>query len=146
MVETVVEFNRKLVKSFVDGGVPVIPGTDAVVPGVAPGSSLHDEFEALAQAGLSSEYILFADTYLAAQWLGVLADRGTVEVGKVADMVLLDADPLEDIANIRHVASVILRGRVLDRDALERLLHAVYNAPDRTINDWQREGWSPPQR
>ena len=122
MVETVVEFNRQLVKAFVDGGVPVLPGTDSVVPGVAPGFSIHDEFDALHQAGLSSEYILYADTHLAAQWLGVLADRGTVEVGKRADLLLLHANPTIDISNTRNIAAVISNGRYFSRSQLDTMM------------------------
>ncbi len=122
MVDAVVEFNRKLVKAFVDGGVPVIPGTDSVVPGIAPGFSLHDEFESLSRAGLANDYILFADTNLAAQWLGVLSDRGTVEVGKRADLLLLDANPVADISNTRKIAAVISSGRYFSRSQLDNMM------------------------
>lgn len=116
----VVEFNNKLVKAFVEAGIPVLPGTDTTVPGMVAGFSTHDELEALARAGLSSEQILTAATRLAAQWLGTEADRGTVERGKRADLLLLDADPLADVANARRIAAVIVGGRYMPRAELDR--------------------------
>jgi imidazolonepropionase-like amidohydrolase/pimeloyl-ACP methyl ester carboxylesterase len=116
----VVGFNEKLVKAFVDAGIPVLPGTDTTVPGMVAGSALHDELEALARAGLTSEQILTAATRLAAQWLRVQADRGTVEPGKRADLLLLDADPLADVRNTRRIAAVIANGRYLARAELDK--------------------------
>jgi hypothetical protein len=55
-----------------------------------------------------------------------------------ADLVLLDADPLDDIGTTRRIAGVVLRGRWLDRAALDRLLEAVERAEDRRVNDWKR--------
>ncbi|MEC8178356.1 MAG: amidohydrolase family protein, partial [Pseudomonadota bacterium] len=120
--QSIVEFNGPLVRAFAQAGIPLLTGTDAGIPGVAPGFSLHDEFEALAQAGLDNRLILEGSTRLAAEFLGVEGDRGTVAVGKRADLVLLDADPLEDIANTREIAAVIRDGRYLDREELDTLL------------------------
>ncbi len=125
MVKAVVEFNRKLVKAFAEAGIPVIPGTDSVVPGIVPGFSIHDEFKALAQAGIANKEILFADTYLASRWLGVLEDRGTVEVGKRADLLLLDASPIVDISNTRKIAAVIVSGRYYGRVQLNNRMEAM---------------------
>ena len=71
-VQAVVDFNCPLVKAFVDAGVPVLTGTDAPVPGVAPGFALHDEFEALSRCGMSNPQILESTTRLSAEWLGTL--------------------------------------------------------------------------
>ncbi|HEY0648032.1 hypothetical protein [Phenylobacterium sp.] len=60
-----------------------------------------------------------------AEWLGTLADRGTVEVGKRADLILLDADPLADVANTRHIAAVVAGGRVYPREELDRMWAAL---------------------
>jgi imidazolonepropionase-like amidohydrolase len=113
------------VRAFTAAGIPVMTGTDAPVPGVAPGFSLHDEFEALARAGLSNRRILESTTRLPAEWLGTLADRGTVEVGKRADLVLLDANPLEDIRNTRRIVAVVRDGRYLPREELDRMMAAL---------------------
>jgi hypothetical protein len=127
-VQNVVDFNCPLVKAFVAAGVPVLTGTDAPVPGVAPGFALHDEFESLSRCGMSNAQILESTTRWAAEWLGTLADRGTVEAGKRADFVLLDANPLENIANTRRIAGVIVGGHYLSRAELDRRLKKLAEA------------------
>lgn len=125
------DFNRHLVKAFADGGVTVFVGTDSLVPGVVPGSSLHDEMALLADAGLSNAQILQAATRAPSEWLGVGDDRGAIAPGQRADLVLLDADPLADITNTRAIAAVIVGGRVLLREELDAKmdeLHARYAA------------------
>jgi imidazolonepropionase-like amidohydrolase len=124
-VEAVVAFNARLVKAFADAGLPVFAGTDTSVPGIAAGASLHDEFEALVGAGLSPRTVLESATRGASQWLGVGADRGTIELGKRADLVLLDKDPLADVANTRAIAAVIVGGRFLPRAELDRRMAAL---------------------
>jgi imidazolonepropionase-like amidohydrolase len=119
-VQAVVDFNCPLVKSFTAAGIPVLTGTDSPVPGVAPGFSLHDEFEALSKCGMTNLQVLESTTRRAAEWLGALPDRGTVEAGKRADLVLLDANPLEDISNTRRIAAVIVGGNYLSRAELDR--------------------------
>jgi len=121
-VQAVVNFNCPLVKAFTAAGIPVLTGTDAPVPGVAPGFALHDEFEALAKCGMSNAQILESTTRRAAEWLGTLPDRGTVEAGKRADLVILDADPLENISNTRRITAVIAGGHYLARADLDRKL------------------------
>jgi imidazolonepropionase-like amidohydrolase len=129
-VQNVVDFNRRLVSAFVAAGIPVLAGTDAPVPGLVPGFSLHDELEALARAGLDNRRVLESTTRLPAEWLGTIGDRGTVEAGKRADLVLLDANPLDDIANTRKIAAVIRDGYYLPRRELERRM-AVLAARNR---------------
>ena len=121
-VQKIVDFNCPLVKAFTAAGIPVLTGTDAPVPGVAPGFALHDEFESLSKCGMSNAQILESTTRRAAEWLGTLTDRGTVEVGKRADLVLLDASPLEQIANTRRISAVIAGGHYLPRAELDRRL------------------------
>jgi imidazolonepropionase-like amidohydrolase len=121
-VQAIVDFNCPLVKAFTAAGIPVLTGTDAPVPGVAPGFALHDEFESLAGCGMSNAQILESTTRHAAEWLGTLVDRGTVEAGKRADLVLLDANPLENIANTRRISAVIAGGHYLPRGELDRRL------------------------
>jgi imidazolonepropionase-like amidohydrolase len=118
-VQNIVDFNRELVKAFVAAGIPVFTGTDAPVPGLVPGFSLHDEFAALSRAGMSNQQVLEATTRRAAEWLGTSGDRGTIETGKRADLVLLDADPLTDIGNTRRIHAVIVGGVWLDRRRLD---------------------------
>jgi imidazolonepropionase-like amidohydrolase len=124
-VQDIVEFNRALVKAFAAAGIPVLTGTDSPVPGVVPGFSLHDEFQSLSRAGMSNLQVLESTTRLPAEWLDTLADRGTVEIGKRADLVMLDANPLEDLANTRRIAAVIVSGRYLSRKELEKRLSVL---------------------
>jgi imidazolonepropionase-like amidohydrolase len=109
-------------------GVPILAGTDtAAGVRVYPGSSLHEELALLVQAGLSPLEALQAATRNAGKFLG-LADTGTIEKGKRADLVLLDANPFDNIANIRKIRSVVLGGRYFSRGDLDNLLHQVQQA------------------
>lgn len=121
-LENQVRYTRLVVKAFVDGGVPVVAGTDTLVPGMAPGFALHDELAALVRAGLSNEQALASATRLPAEWLGVADDRGVAAEGKRADLLLLDADPLADVANTRRISAVIANGRYLPRAELDAMM------------------------
>src|SRR5580692_11302311 len=103
-------------------GVPILAGTDTTAPYVFPGSSLHEELALLVQAGLTPMQALQAATRRPAELLGKLQTQGTIQQGKIADLLLLDANPLEDIHNTEKIRAVILRGKLLDRDFLDELL------------------------
>lgn len=103
-----------LVDAFHKAGVRLLAGTDTPNPFVVPGFSLHDELALLVEAGLSPAAALAAATREAARFLEA-SDWGTIAAGKAADLVLLDANPLDDIHNTRRIAKVILRGRAIDR-------------------------------
>ena len=103
-------------------GVEFLAGTDVENPYCFPGFSLHDELELLVQAGLSPMEALQTATLNPARFLGNEKEFGTVEEGKIADLVLLEANPLEDIRNTTKINSVVLNGRLLDRKALDQLL------------------------
>lgn len=104
-------------------GVGILAGTDASdEPYIFAGSSLHDELGLLVGAGLSPLEALQAATLEPARYLEATDSHGTVERGRMADLVLLDADPLDDIRNTRSIHGVVLKGRYLDREALDRLL------------------------
>ena len=110
-------------------GVPFMAGTDtAAGVHVFPGFSLHDELALFVRAGLTPMQALQTATRNPAEFMDRLADLGTVERGKLADLVLLDANPLDDIANTRKIRAVVLAGRYLDRVALDRLLAGVEKA------------------
>jgi imidazolonepropionase-like amidohydrolase len=102
--------------------VPLLAGTDAGGLYTYPGSSLPDELVQLVRAGLTPAGALRAATLAPAEYLGATDSLGTVAVGKVADLVLLGADPLADIGNTRSVAAVVLRGRLFRRAALDSLV------------------------
>lgn len=98
-------------------GVGLLAGTDTFVPGF----SLHDELELLVRAGLSPHEALTTATYNPAAFLGVTDTFGTVQPGRVADLVVLNSNPLEDITNTRDISGVMLAGHYYDETALANL-------------------------
>ena len=105
-------------------GVRILAGSDAPWL-VVPGFSLHDELVLLVKAGFTPADALRAATSDAAEFLGLQNSLGTVETGKRADLVLLDANPLEDIRNTQKISGVSLQGRYFNRQALDGLLQQV---------------------
>ena len=103
-------------------GVEFIAGTDTPNPYVFPGFSLHDEFALMVKAGFTPLEALQAATRNAAKYLGRLDSLGTVEKGKLADLVLLDANPLADISNTKRIRAVMLSGRLVEKTALDEML------------------------
>lgn len=101
---------KEVLAAFVDAGVGVVVGTDTGVQYVLPGFSIHEELAHFAAAGLSPYEVLRAATADAAAALGS-ADRGTIAVGRRADLLLLDADPLADVANANRRVGVMAAGR-----------------------------------
>ena len=106
-------------------GAQVLAGTDAFDAFVVPGHSLHQELKLLVDAGLSPMEALRTSTQAAAEYRGTARTEGTIEIGRRADLVLLDADPGADISNTRRVHAVVTGGKVYDRDALDKLLRDV---------------------
>jgi imidazolonepropionase-like amidohydrolase len=106
-------------------GVGLMVGSDANDTMIVPGFALHDELERLAAAGVAPMEVLRAATTVPAAYLGRGDDLGGVSVGRLADLMLLRADPLADIRNSREIEAVIVGGRVHDRDALTRMLRDV---------------------
>jgi imidazolonepropionase-like amidohydrolase len=106
-------------------GVPLLAGTDAPNPYVYPGFSLHEELELLVQAGLSPLEALQTATVNPAKFLGKERELGTIEKGKLADLVLLDANPVEDISNTQRISAVVVNGRYLPRERIQALLAEV---------------------
>jgi hypothetical protein len=106
-------------------GVGLLAGSDAPRAFIYPGFSLHDELALLVQAGLTPIQALRTATYNAAVYLDAVDSLGTVGQGKVADLVLLDADPLVDIRNTRRISAVVANGRLFDSTARADLLARV---------------------
>jgi imidazolonepropionase-like amidohydrolase len=120
-------------------GVRIMAGSDVAVLNIFPGASLHEELRLFVDSlGMTPLEALASATRRPAEWLGLADSVGTIEPGKVADLVLLDADPLADIANTRRIRAVVLRGRLLGRGDLDALLANVAAAPDVRVNDWVR--------
>ncbi|MEM6455439.1 MAG: amidohydrolase family protein [Acidobacteriota bacterium] len=118
---------KAMTRALVDAGAPILVGTDAPNPLVVPGFAIHDELALLVDAGLTPRQVLTAATRDAARFLGEDDDWGTVRVGQRADLLLLDADPLADVAHVgpTHQVGVLVAGRWLTRDALRVRLDAL---------------------
>src|SRR5438067_3561886 len=107
-------------------GMTLLAGTDIGSPLLVPGFSLHDELDLLvSQAGMTPVQALQAATILPARVMGLADSLSSVAVGKVADPVVLDANPLAAIGNTRRIHAVIANGRLLARDSLDRMLAAA---------------------
>jgi imidazolonepropionase-like amidohydrolase len=122
-------FERKLqiVGAVHRAGIPLLAGTDTsrIQPYTYAGFSLHDELALLVRAGLTPMESLQTATINPARFLGVEKDLGTIEKGKVANLVLLDSDPLTDIHNTTKVSKVFLAGKEFDRPALDQMLRSA---------------------
>jgi imidazolonepropionase-like amidohydrolase len=124
--EKFVEHELDIVRKLQKAGVPFLAGTDtAAGVDVLPGFSLHRELERFVAAGFTPIEALQTATINPARFLNKLGDFGTVEKGKLADLVLLDANPLDDIRNTQKIAAVIVSGRYFSRANLDSMLHEV---------------------
>ena len=103
----------------------LLAATDVGIPMLVPGLSLHEELALLVEAGLTPLEALRTATVNPARVLGMADSLGTIEADKLADLVLLDANPLADIANTRRIRAVVANGRLYRRADLDRLLAGV---------------------
>jgi imidazolonepropionase-like amidohydrolase len=106
-------------------GVQILTGTDAPLRNSPPGFGLHEEMLMLTRGGLSPFEALRAATLAPARYLGIADSAGTVEAGKRADLVLIDANPLLDIRNTRRITAVVLNGRLIDSTERVKLLRSA---------------------
>jgi len=106
-------------------GVIFLAGTDATLPYIYPGFSVHDELGLFVQAGLTPLEALHTATVNPAKFLGLQHSLGTIQAGKVANLVLLNSDPLKDIHNTTRIFAVIIRGKLLRRGDLDGMLKAA---------------------
>jgi imidazolonepropionase-like amidohydrolase len=120
--KTAFEESVKLVGRMHRAGVSILAGTDSMNPQCFPGFGIHDELALLVDAGLSPLAALQAATRNAARFIGQEDRRGTIEAGKIADLVLLNKDPLTDIHNSRSIDAVVLGGKLMPRAALDAML------------------------
>lgn len=113
------------VKRLRDGGVGVLAGTDSDMPYTIPGFDLHDELAMMVEGGLTPLEALQTATLNPAKYLNMLNSFGTVEKGRYADLVLLEANPLDDINNTRRISAVVANGRYLSKATLMKMLADV---------------------
>ncbi len=119
------QFRKKLIKQFHDAGVGFLLGSDAPQVWNVPGFSLRRELAYLVDAGLTPFQALESGTRNVAVFFGTEAETGTIGAGKRADLILLDGNPLQDIANVGRQSGVMVRGRWLDRAEVARRLRAI---------------------
>jgi imidazolonepropionase-like amidohydrolase len=105
----------RLLKALHEAGITIIPGTDNLA-----GYMLHHELELYVRAGIPAGEVLRMATLTPAQVMGVDKDRGVIAAGKLADMVLIDGDPTQDIRDINKINTVIKGGKVYDPAAIEK--------------------------
>lgn len=118
-------FQQPFTKTLHDAGVKLMSGTDTLLPGLVPGFTLHRELEELVRVGLTPYEALRTSTTHPMEFLGELDEAGTVEIGKRANLVLLQANPLKDISNIRSIAGVMIQGRWYPRSYLDKGLDEI---------------------
>jgi len=114
--------DQRVVGGMFRAGVPMMAGTDAMNPYCFPGFSLHDELRLMVESGLTPLAALQAATVNPAKFMGRSAELGTVEPGRIANLVLLGADPLADIHNTAEIRAVWLEGAYFDEPSLAQLL------------------------
>jgi imidazolonepropionase-like amidohydrolase len=119
---------QRLIGEMNRAGIPILAGTDSGATTAVAGFALHDELAELVEAGLKPVDALRSATILPAQFAHQERRAGSITVGKRADLVLLDGDPLADIHNSRRIAAVIRAGHLFDRLALDRLMYDARQA------------------
>lgn len=122
------EFSVFLVERMHAAGVPIGAGTDTPIFLSIPGYSLHSELEMLVKAGLTPLQALESATVRPAEFFSILDQTGSIDVGKQADLLLLDANPIDDISNTKRISAVVSKGNLLDREDLQALIGASSQA------------------
>ena len=119
----------KIIGAMHEEGAPLLAGTDNNNPFVVPGFDLHDELEIFVQAGLTPIEALRTATWNPAVFFGRTREFGTISSGKVADLVILNADPRVEIRNTRTIDAVVSNGNLLDRAELDKMLARAKASP-----------------
>jgi imidazolonepropionase-like amidohydrolase len=114
-------------RDMATAGVGILAGCDTMIAGFC----VHDELEAMVRGGMTPLAALQTATVNPARYFGLQQTAGSIASGHRADLVLLDANPLTDITNVGHIRAVVVAGRFLDRQELDRLLAQVRDAARR---------------
>lgn len=134
-----VGYRDKIIKAIYDAGGKIMAGSDTAEFLWLYGFTMHRELKALKDAGLSNYAVLEAGTRNAHEYLGSLAKSGTIEKGKVADLILLNANPLENIAATENRAGVVLRGKWFTQDQMNGWLDEIAPRLHRGFEEKERE-------
>lgn len=119
------KFQKPFAKVFHDKGGQLMTGTDSLLPRLVPGFALHQELHELVAVGLTPYEALRSSTTVPYEYLGESDQAGTIEVGKRTDMLLVEANPLEDISAAARIAGVMMRGRWIGRDEIDRKMREI---------------------
>jgi tetratricopeptide (TPR) repeat protein len=133
-LQTSLEFQRKLLRALLDADVPLMVGTDATNIGPVAGFAIHQELAELVRSGLTPFQALQAATVNPARYFGRTEEFGSIAPGRRADLLLVSANPLTDIANVRQISGVALHGRWFDHEALEAMKEHVPAAYDAQLS------------
>ena len=114
-----------MVKSISDAGIKIMAGTDSPIAYLTPGYSLHEELRLLVKSGLTPMQAIESATLNPALFFGLENEMGTIKKGKLADLVLLDANPLDDISNTLRIRGVMKNGNYMNRSALDEILRKL---------------------
>ena len=123
------EKRLRQVSAMQRAGVHILTGTDAPLRNSPPGFGLHEELALLVSGGMAPFDALRSATLEPARYFGMLDSLGTIAPGKLADLLLLDANPLQDIRNTRRISAVVANGRLYAGAARQRLLHIASASP-----------------
>jgi Amidohydrolase family len=116
---------KRTLKALSDGGAKIALGTDSPQVFSVPGFSIHRELAAMAASGLTPFQILQSGTRNVAEYFGIEKETGTVETGKRADLLLLEANPLQDLGNAARRAGVMVRGRWIPESEIQARLEKI---------------------
>lgn len=121
------EWLSNMVGKINEAGIEIMAGTDTPIGLLTPGRSLHYELAVMVDAGLSPMEALKTATLNPARYFEMEDELGTIDEGKWADLIILDANPLEDIRNTQSINTVIREGKVYDREALDGMIEDLRN-------------------
>lgn len=119
------QFQRPFTKVFHDKGGQLMTGTDSLLPRLVPGFTLHQELHELVEVGLTPFEALRASTTIPYEYLGEIDEAGTIAVGKRTDLLLVEANPLEDISAASRIAGVMMRGRWIAKAEIDRRMRKI---------------------
>lgn len=120
-----IDVRNQLIRELYKAGAKIVVGPDSPQLFLVPGFATHRELQSLVEAGLSNYAVLEAATRNGAENLGMLKEFGTIEKGKRADLLLLNANPLESIGNAKRIAGVMARGKWMAKTDLQKMLEDV---------------------
>jgi imidazolonepropionase-like amidohydrolase len=123
------KFQGPFTKVFHDKGGQLMTGTDSLLPRLVPGFTVHQELHELVDVGLTPYEALRTSTTIPYEYLGESDRAGTVAVGKRSDLLLVDANPLDDVSGASKIAGVMMRGRWISRDEIDRRMRQIAGQP-----------------